>query len=70
MPTPEKLTSDIPLPNQSNRLDPRLNTPWYGDARRRAAAAKSSSPTGTRTGGVGNLVSRAVANYRTFTGSR
>lgn len=67
MSQPEKLTADIELPNLSHRLDPRLDTVWYRDARRRAAEAKKT-PTGRRTGGVRAAVSRARDNFRTFVG--
>jgi hypothetical protein len=66
MATPEKLTSDIQLPNQSNTIDPRLNTPWYAGARRMAAEAKQKSAAPTRQGGVIAAARQAVSNYRTF----
>lgn len=62
----EKLTTDIELPNLSHKIDPRLNTPWYRDARRRAA----EKPVTGRTGGVRAAVSRARDNFRTFVSGR
>ena len=61
----EKLTEDIELPNLSNRVDPRLNTVWHRDARRRTAEAKRAAAP-ARSGGVRGMVSRTVANWRTF----
>jgi hypothetical protein len=64
--TPEKLTADIQLPNQSHQMDPRLNTPWYAGARRMAAEAKKPPTPPTRSGGVLSSARAAVGNWRTF----
>jgi len=66
MGTPEKLTADIELPNLSHQIDPRLNTVWHRDARRRAAEAKKATTAPTRQGGVLSAARSAVSSWRTF----
>lgn len=68
----EKLTADIPLPNRSGVIDPRLQTRAAQLDRQRAQSGREpvTPPAPTSATRARGAVKQAITNFRTFVGRR